>query len=154
MSRANLIHPPPVALQPVPRRAPCATLPLSTLLNERLKEAGSYTRYAPEVAGGRRWTDGREIRWETTPPARWVEKEGGMRLLFFSDDVTPREFRVPIRPPSNTDHPNGALVIAHLCEESFDISPTERAPWLFDLPGRVALKRHMLRDLSNRRACR
>ncbi|KAH9957720.1 hypothetical protein BC827DRAFT_1385481 [Russula dissimulans] len=105
----------------------------------------------------------REIRWEVMPPAQWAEKEGGMRLPFFTDDVTPREFRGPTRPPSNTDHPNGALIIAHLRvlapplafpgftselttiigEESINISPTERAPWLLDLPGQVALKRHL-----------
>jgi len=141
--------------------APRATPPLSTLLNERLKEAGSYTRYAPEVAGGRRRTDGREIKWEITPPARWAEKEGGTRLPFFCGDMTPRELRVPTRPPSNTEHPNGALSIAHLRmlapplafsgvttelsaiigEEPIDISPTERA-WLLDLPGQAAPKRH------------
>jgi hypothetical protein len=49
---------------------------------------------APEVAGGRRWTDGREVRWEITLPTQWAEKEGGLRLPFFSDDVTPRELRV------------------------------------------------------------
>jgi hypothetical protein len=142
----------------------------------------------------------REIRWEVMPPAQWAEKEGGMRLPFFTDDVTPREFRVrilhcvfilgkhiltcdvafqnkrlmihflalcnlsyqvPTHSTSNTDHPNGALIIAHLRvlapppvfpgvtaalttiigEEPIDISPTERA-WPLDLPGQVALKRH------------
>ncbi|KAH9957716.1 hypothetical protein BC827DRAFT_1224139 [Russula dissimulans] len=44
------------------------------------------------------------------PPAWWAEKEGSMRLLSFSDDVTPRKLRVPT---PNTEHPNSTLCIAH-----------------------------------------
>jgi len=74
--------------------APRAPQPLSALLNERLSGAGSNTRYAPEDAGGRTRSDGVEIQWEITPPARWAEKEGGTRLPFFCGDVTPRDLRV------------------------------------------------------------
>ncbi|KAI9507130.1 glyoxalase-like domain-containing protein [Russula earlei] len=141
--------------------APRATPPLSALLNERLRDEGSNTRYAPEVAGGRRRLDGREVQWEITPPARWAEKEGGTRLPFFCGDVTPRELRVPTQPPSNSKHPNGALGIAHLRvlappsvfagaaaeltaivgEEPIDVSSNELV-WLLDLPGQVTPKRH------------
>jgi hypothetical protein len=31
-------------------------------------------KFISEVAGGRRRTDGSEIRWEITPPMRWAEK--------------------------------------------------------------------------------
>jgi hypothetical protein len=74
--------------------APRATPPLSELINERLNDAGSTTRYAAEVAGGRARPDGVEVEWEITPPARWAEKEGGTRLPFFCGDVTPRDLRV------------------------------------------------------------
>lgn len=74
--------------------SPRATPPLSALLNERLNGAGSSTRYAAEIAGGRVRPDGVEIQWEITPPARWTEKEGGTRLPFFCGDVTPRDLRV------------------------------------------------------------
>jgi hypothetical protein len=67
-------------------------------------------------------------------------------------------YQVPTRPPSNTDHPNGALIVAHLRvlasplvfpgvttelttiigEEPIDLSPTERGG-LLDLPDQVAL---------------
>ena len=75
--------------------APSSMPPLSALLNERLRDEGSNTRYEAEVAGGRRRTsDGIESRWEITQPARWSEKVGGTRLPFFCGDLTPRELRV------------------------------------------------------------
>jgi hypothetical protein len=73
-----------------PRAAP----PLSVVLNERLQTVGSGVRYAPEVAGGRRRSDGIELKWEITRPATMADKEGGTRLPFFCGDVTPRELRV------------------------------------------------------------
>jgi hypothetical protein len=75
--------------------SPPSTPPLSTLLNERLGDLGSSTRYEAEVAGGRRRTsDGFELRWEITPPATWNKKDGGTRLPFFCGDLTPRDLRV------------------------------------------------------------
>jgi hypothetical protein len=77
--------------------------PLSTLLTERLRDAGSSTRYDAEFAVSRKRqqhssssSDGDfEIRGEITPPARWSsEKEGGTRLPFFCGDLTQRELRV------------------------------------------------------------
>ena len=71
--------------------------PLSTVLNGRLRNMGSSTRYEPEVSGGRRRTsDGFELKWEITQPARWGEKVGGTRLPFFCGDLTPREMRVRV----------------------------------------------------------
>ncbi|KAI0293343.1 glyoxalase-like domain-containing protein [Multifurca ochricompacta] len=151
--------------------APHATPTLSAILNGRLQEVGSGTRYAPEVAGGRRRPDGVELKWEITAPARWAEKEGGTRLPFFCGDVTPRELRVPTRPRSITVHPNGAQGIAFLCvlapSSTFEAISAEliaivgEAPivkkysamtttttttsehvWLLDLPGNVTPKRH------------
>ncbi|KAF8483998.1 hypothetical protein DFH94DRAFT_843486 [Russula ochroleuca] len=59
-------------------RTPC--LRASTLLNERLRDLGSSTRYEAEVAGGhRRSSDDFELRWEVMPPARG-EKPGATRL--------------------------------------------------------------------------
>jgi Glyoxalase-like domain len=75
--------------------APSSRPPLSALLNKRLRDEGSSTQYEAEVAGGRRRTsDGIEVRWEITQPARWSEKLGGTRLPFFCGDLTPRELRV------------------------------------------------------------
>ena len=69
--------------------------PLSTVVNGRLRDMGSSTRYELEVSGGRRRTsDGFELKWEITQPARWSEKVGGTRLPFFCGDLTPREMRV------------------------------------------------------------
>ena len=52
-------------------------------------------RYEAEVACGRRRTsDGIEVRWEKTQPARWSEKLGGTRLPFFCGDLTSRELQV------------------------------------------------------------
>ena len=71
--------------------------PLSVLLNGRLRDVGSSTRYEAEVTGGRRRTsDGFELKWEITQPARWSEKMGGTRLPFFCGDLTPRELRVRV----------------------------------------------------------
>ena len=68
--------------------------PLSMLLNRRLHDVGSSTWYEAEVVGGRRRSDGFEIKWEVTPPAMMSEKVGGTRLPFFCGDLTPRELRV------------------------------------------------------------
>ena len=87
----------PSSMQPPPP-------PLSTLLNERLRDAGSSTRYDAEFTVSRKQhrpsSDGGdvELRGEITPPARWSsEKEGGTRLPFFCGDLTPRELRVRVR---------------------------------------------------------
>lgn len=80
-----------------PQSPPQPLPPLSTLLNKRLRDEGSSTRYEDEVAGGRRRLDGIEIKWEITPPAMMGEKVGGTRLPFFCRDVTPRELRVRAR---------------------------------------------------------
>jgi hypothetical protein len=78
-----------------PPPPPPSRPPLSALLNGRLGDVGSSTRYEAEVAGGRRRSsDGFELRWEITPPAGWSQKEGGTRLPFFCGDLTPRDLRV------------------------------------------------------------
>ena len=78
--------------------------PLSTLLNERLHDAGSTMRYDAEFVVSRQQQQSEaeeedggyvEIKGEITPPAGWSsEKRGGKRLPFFCGDLTPRELRV------------------------------------------------------------
>ena len=87
--------PPP----PQPGLPPLSMLRL--LLNERLRDADSRTRYDAEFVVSRRQegpsSDGGdiELRGEITPPAgRLSEKEVGTRLPFFCGDLTPRELRV------------------------------------------------------------
>ncbi|KAH9982962.1 hypothetical protein BGW80DRAFT_1247656 [Lactifluus volemus] len=141
--------------------APRAAPPLSVVLNEHLQTAGSGVRYTPEVAGGRRRSDGIELKWEITIPATMADKEGGTRLPFFCGDVTPRELRVPSQPASNSKHPNGALGIAHLRvlapssvfsavsaelvaivgEAQIEKSTREHV-WLLYLPGNITPKWH------------
>jgi len=85
--------------------SPSSSPPLSALLNERLRDAGSSTRYDAEFVASRKTeqqqsssssSDGDfELKGEITPPARWSsEKLGGTRLPFFCRDLTPRELRV------------------------------------------------------------
>ncbi|KAI0333166.1 hypothetical protein GY45DRAFT_1320112 [Cubamyces sp. BRFM 1775] len=100
-------------------------------INARAAADGSGVRYAPEVRGGRTRTDGRVLEWLITAPVddgtdvSEFTKEHSRdrdsaaddvrgRLPFFCGDVTPRAWRVPLDPPSNTSHPNTAHGIAHV----------------------------------------
>lgn len=83
---------------------------ISDVINERAKQDGSGAKYISEQAGGRKRSDGRELKWVISAP----EGEKGGTLPFFCGDVTPREWRVPVDPPSNTVHPSTAHGIAHI----------------------------------------
>ncbi|KAI8999133.1 glyoxalase-like domain-containing protein [Trametes punicea] len=93
-------------------------------INRRADADGSGVRYARELRGGRkRAEDGRELEWLITAPE---EAQGGGgngpgagegargRLPFFCGDVTPREWRVPLEPRSNTEHANTAQGVAYV----------------------------------------
>ncbi|KAI0373174.1 hypothetical protein BV20DRAFT_962969 [Pilatotrama ljubarskyi] len=68
-------------------------------------------RYVKEVRGGRKREDGRVLEWLISAP----ERDGARgRLPFFCGDLTPREWRVPLEPRSNAEHPNTAQGIAHV----------------------------------------
>jgi len=84
---------------------------ISDIINDRAKQDGTDVKYMPEQAGGRRRPDGQELKWVISAP----EAEKGGTLPFFCGDVTPREWRVPGDPPSNTEHPSTARGIAHVC---------------------------------------
>lgn len=63
---------------------------ISDVINERAKQDGSGAKYISEQAGGRKRSDGRELKWVISAP----EGEKGGTLPFFCGDVTPREWRV------------------------------------------------------------
>jgi len=94
------------------------TTRISDIINERARKDGSGVVYTPEWAGGRERPDGRVLKWVISAPGEGLGR--GM-LPFFCGDVTPREWRVPIDPPSNTEHPSTALGIAHV----LILAPTE-----------------------------
>jgi len=71
--------------------------------------------YKPAKAGGRltKTPEGkeRELKWRLTQmDGRYTKGE----LPFFCEDLTPREWRVPVSPPSNSIHSNGVLGVAAL----------------------------------------
>jgi hypothetical protein len=84
---------------------------ISEVINKRAAEEDSETHFFPEEAGARKRPDGKVVEWNLTGPD---PKHGRGTLPFFCGDVTPRELRVPSDPPSNTQHPSGALGISHV----------------------------------------
>ncbi|KAI6111177.1 glyoxalase-like domain-containing protein [Pisolithus sp. B1] len=84
---------------------------IAHIINERARLDGSGVKYDPEVDGGRVREDGKTLKWVITVPS---EEQRRGSLPFFCGDVTPREWRVPIDPPSNSKHPSGVLGIAHV----------------------------------------
>ncbi|KAF2486441.1 glyoxalase-like domain-containing protein [Neohortaea acidophila] len=80
-------------------------------LIKRLEKSGTGIAYAEPKSGGR-MTDGKEIRWNVTfPPG----PDRG-KVPFFCEDVTDRQWRVPIT-ERNTTHPCGALGMAGILSE-------------------------------------
>ncbi|KAI1266496.1 glyoxalase-like domain-containing protein [Xylariaceae sp. FL1019] len=77
-------------------------------LKKRMADSGTGITYGEPQAGGRA-TDGKEIKWQVTFP------EGTERgtVPFWCEDVTPREWRVPLT-KENTTHPCGALGMGRL----------------------------------------
>lgn len=84
------------------------TTRISDIINARGKADGSGTVYRSEVEGGRIRPDGVELKWLISSPAEESV------LPFFCGDLTPRELRVPLQPPSNTVHPCTAAGVAHV----------------------------------------
>ncbi|KAG7453127.1 uncharacterized protein BT62DRAFT_880260 [Guyanagaster necrorhizus] len=84
------------------------TTRISDIINARGKLDGSGTVYLSEVEGGRIRPDGVELKWLISSPAE------ESILPFFCGDVTLRELRVPLQPPSNAAHPCTAEGIAHV----------------------------------------
>jgi len=81
------------------------------VINDRYRE----TLYKPAKAGGRLAKtpkgEERELKWRLTQmDGKFAKGE----LPFFCEDLTPREWRVPVSPPSNSVHSNGVLGIAAL----------------------------------------
>ncbi|KAH7890071.1 glyoxalase-like domain-containing protein [Phlebopus sp. FC_14] len=88
-----------------------SSVSIASVINERAERDASGARYVPEVNGGRVREDGKVLKWVISAPD---EVHGRGTLPFFCGDVTPREWRVPIEPPSNAEHPAGVLGIAHV----------------------------------------
>jgi len=63
------------------------------------------------VKGGRTREDGEVLEWLISAPRT---ADGRGVLPFFCGDLTPRGLRVPLDPPSNTEHANTALRVAHV----------------------------------------
>ncbi|KIM72282.1 hypothetical protein PILCRDRAFT_743071 [Piloderma croceum F 1598] len=63
------------------------------------------------MKGGRERPDGKVLEWVISGPGPELERG---TVPFFCGDVTPRYWRVPFDPPSNTQHPSTALGIAHV----------------------------------------
>ncbi|KAJ6500688.1 glyoxalase-like domain-containing protein [Mycena sanguinolenta] len=80
---------------------------ISDIINGRASDAGGPL-YLEEVPGGRTRPDGNVLQWVITAPIPNSD------LPFFCGDVTDRRRRVPTHPDSNSDHPCGALGVAHI----------------------------------------
>ncbi|KAI0781472.1 glyoxalase-like domain-containing protein [Trametes elegans] len=80
-------------------------------INSRADADGSGARYAQEVRGGRKREDGKVLEWLISATAEDGERG---KLPFFCGDLTPREWRVPLEPHSNTEHANTAKGVSHV----------------------------------------
>ncbi|KAG5642319.1 hypothetical protein DXG03_002994 [Asterophora parasitica] len=89
------------------------TTRISDVINERAKRDGSGAVYSSESAGGRRRPDGKVLKWVISAPSLVGSAPRGT-LPFFCGDVTPRDWRVPTEPPSNTEHPSTTQGIAYI----------------------------------------
>lgn len=87
-------------------------------LVSRLEKSGTGITYAEPKQGGRS-TGGHDIKWRVTFP---IAKLRG-NVPFFCEDITTRQWRVPIS-EENTTHPCGALgmagVLLEINEKQFD----------------------------------
>jgi len=88
-----------------------AFLGSSTASIARAEQDQSGVRYALETQGGRTRADGRVLQWVIS-----ATEDDQLRgtVPFFCGDVTPREWRVPVDPPSNVIHPSGVQGVAHV----------------------------------------
>ncbi|KAF9459107.1 glyoxalase-like domain-containing protein [Collybia nuda] len=88
---------------------------ISDIINTRAAKNG-YTNplYDPEFHGGRKNPDGETLEWLITSANTKSGSEYWKMLPFFCGDITPRRLRVPMDPPSNTQHQNAAVGLAHI----------------------------------------
>ncbi|KAF8548459.1 hypothetical protein OG21DRAFT_1516266 [Imleria badia] len=88
-----------------------STTSISRIINARAAQDHSGIRYAPETPGGRTRTDGRVLKWVISGT-----EDDRLRgtAPFFCGDVTPREWRVPVEPPSNAIHPSGVRGVGYV----------------------------------------
>ncbi|KAL1947216.1 hypothetical protein VTO73DRAFT_14177 [Trametes versicolor] len=121
----ELIHftrpPPPDSKHPWAAKQPgwvdfahlgnAGTPSIAVTINARAEAEGSGVHYAQEIPGGRTREDGRVLKWLISG----IEHAGGRgRLPFFCGDLTPRVWRVPLEPRSNTEHANTTIGVAHV----------------------------------------
>ncbi|EIW60945.1 uncharacterized protein TRAVEDRAFT_166054 [Trametes versicolor FP-101664 SS1] len=121
----ELIHftrpPPPDSTHPWAAKQPgwvdfahlgnAGTPSISATINARAEAEGSGVHYAQEIPGGRTREDGRVLKWLISG----IEDAGLRgRLPFFCGDLTPRAWRVPLEPRSNTEHANTTIGVAHV----------------------------------------
>ncbi|KAI9570734.1 glyoxalase-like domain-containing protein [Boletus coccyginus] len=88
-----------------------STTSIARIINARAERDQSGIHYAPESDGGRTRTDGQVLQWVISA-AENDQLRG--TVPFFCGDVTPRNWRVPVEPPSNAVHPSGARGVAHV----------------------------------------
>ncbi|KAI0737993.1 glyoxalase-like domain-containing protein [Daedaleopsis nitida] len=95
---------------------------VATAINDRAKKDGTPLLYEEE-GGGRRREDGKVLEWLISSTAEAADRG---KLPFFCGDVTPREWRVPLDPPSNFEHANTAIGISYtkllVHPDAFDLS--------------------------------
>ncbi|KAG1736896.1 glyoxalase-like domain-containing protein [Suillus paluster] len=106
---------------------------ISELINARAKEEKSRIRYDLEVDGGRERSDGKVLKWQISAPS---QDNGRGATPFFCGDVTPREWRVPLDPPSNAQHPSGVLGVAYIRILVKDVDFSDMAADMTSVVGR------------------
>ncbi|KAF8437586.1 glyoxalase-like domain-containing protein [Boletus edulis BED1] len=84
---------------------------IAHIINTRAERDHSEIHYTLETPGGRTRTDGRVLEWVITGTE---DDELRGTVPFFCGDVTPREWRVPVEPPSNAVHPSGVQGVAYV----------------------------------------
>jgi len=85
---------------------------IGEIINGRIGNDGpDAVRYLAAAEGGRERTDGKVLEWIVTVPH---PKHPRGNVPFFCQDITPREWRVPLEPKSNIEHSRTARGIAKL----------------------------------------
>ncbi|KAI0696557.1 glyoxalase-like domain-containing protein [Cerioporus squamosus] len=109
---------------------------IADAINARAKRegTGSVVHYE-ESKGGRRREDGKVLEWVISSTGE--ELRGA--LPFFCGDVTPRDWRVPLEPRSNTEHTNTTLGVSYIkllvASNRFDASKKQLITVLGAQPG-------------------
>ncbi|KAF9533644.1 glyoxalase-like domain-containing protein [Crepidotus variabilis] len=85
---------------------------VSAIINQRAMGQGLSPLYTDEKLGGRTRMDGEILKWLISYPKNGSFSDENNLLPFFCGDVTARALRVPVTPPSNTEHASGSSGIA------------------------------------------